>query len=164
MTKLKTNHEYLKQHYNKAIIDSLDDVLTNKPQKWVLSKYSAAALWGFSNLISCEIQVTFPKDQKSSKITDRVGQFIVYTRTKEKYSEGIIIIDYRGFQVKAYEPERTIIEIMKDCENAIDDIVIDTIKSFVDNVDYDKAKIEKYAKLFNIENTIKYVFGVLSGK
>lgn len=160
--KLQTNHEYLKQYYNRSIMNSLDDVLSTKTQKWVLSKYSAAALWGFSNIFSSEIEVTFPKGQKSSKITDLVGQFKTHTRVDEKYEDGIVVVDYKGFPVKAYEPERTIVEIMKDSENAIDDIVLDTIKSFVENVDFDKDKIEKYAKMFNIEQAVKYTFGVLA--
>ena len=142
---------------NTSVLWSFESIFTKKTNKGVISSWSAASYWGFSPLLNSKAYITYPKGYnpniKSSNLVKK-------QRAGNKYSEDIQHIMFDEQPMNVYSPERTIVEIIKDAKGIFNDVLVETIKTFIERVKYNFKDVLKWAKNFNIEGIVNAFFAM----
>ena len=130
----------------------IDDFFSITRNKIVISSWTAAEFYGFSNFINKELNFTVPVgyNNKNLRAGARVKQ-----RNAEKFNFQLETYMYEEKVINIYSPERTFIEIFKENINNLTDTVKEFIKSFFREYKYSKEKLFKAAKWAKVEKEIK---------
>lgn len=140
----------------------IDDflVLQNKSKNAIFSNLTALYLHGFSERIPIKYDITVIKSYKGSLQKDnRVNLF--YTK-KEFLNLGIIeVTTPYGDNVKVYDLEKTICDIIRNKNKLELEIVNKAIREYFYSKDKNILKLYDYAKKMNIYNKVRKSFEVL---
>lgn len=147
---------------NTSVLLAVEELFTSKRKNGVISHNTAALAWGFSNLTTRKIDITFPKSKVSNDIKKDWDDFNVYQQVIDKYIEGIETIEWEGKEIRIYSPERTIVEIIKEKGSRLNDTDIETIKTFFKYFNYDHNSLNKFSKLFNVEYEVNFARSLLN--
>ena len=125
-----------------------------KREKMIYSHETALYLHDLTDRDPLHYVVTVPQGYNSSKL--REEGFRVYNIKKEWFGLGIVTKKtVFGNEVKTYDMEKTICDILRG-RNKIDATIIgDSLKRYFTRKDKDLNKLMKYAKELRIENILK---------
>lgn len=142
------------------ILASMEYFFTSKREYGVISGTTAAIVWGFSNVWPEKINLTFPKSRIS--MDARSEEFSCKQLIESKYNIGIVELRWNSSLIRIYNPERTIIDIIKEESDFFDDITVSTLKKFFREFDYDQKKLYEYARIFNISTELRIIENLLT--
>ncbi len=101
--------------------------------------------------------VTVPYGYNASRL--KKEGLIVHTVKKELFELGAIIKKTAfGNDVKVYDPERSICDLVRDRNNQDQAIISDALKRYVARQDKDLNKLITFAGKFRVEKILKYHF------
>lgn len=149
----KDSKFYYEHVKDTIILASMEYFFTNKREYGVISGTTAAIVWGFSNVWPEKINLTFPKSKISGDA--RTEEFSCKQLIESKYNIGIVELKWNSSLIRIYDPERTIIDIIKEESDFFDDITVSTLKKFFREFDYDQKKLYEYARIFNVAKELK---------
>ena len=138
-----------------AVLWSLEHIYRSNKEPMVISSWSAASYWGFSPLIDQKLYITYEKGKTlyiKSNVVSKKEQI------SENYHKGIVNICFDKTPMFVYEPERTIVEIIKEVNGVYNDVLIETITMFLDQQTNNLDKVITWSKWFNIEVEVKKLF------
>ena len=130
----------------------IEDFFSITRNKIIISSWTAAEFYGFSNFVNKELNFTVPisYNNKSLRAGAKVKQ-----RNAEKISFQLETYMYEDKVINIYSPERTFIEIFKENINNLTDTIKEFIKGFFREYKYSKEKLFKAAKWAKVEKEVK---------
>ena len=129
----------------------LSEVFQDKPNKIVISSWTALDFFGINEDLIHETTVTVPKGYNSVKIREFAN---VKQRTPKKYDFQIEIFNIEGKLVNIHSPERAFVEVIKEQKGRYSDVIISLIRGFFTKFKYDVRKLIEAAEKFNILDEI----------
>jgi|SRR5690554_1090499 len=139
-----------------------DRLLINqlKRTKMIYSHETALYLHDLTDRDPLKYVVTVPQGYNPSKLKEE--KFIIHTTKKEWFELGVCTKKtIFGNEVKTYDMERTICDILRDRNNQDPAIINDAIKRYFSRKDKNLNKLMKYAKELRIETVLRTYSEVL---
>ena len=139
-----------------------DRLLINqlKRSKMIYSHETALYLHDLTDRDPLKYVVTVPQGYNPSRLKEE--GFIVHTIKKEWFELGLCTKKTSfGNEVKTYNRERTICDILRDRNNQDPAIINDSIKRYFSGKEKDLNKLMKYAKELRIESVLRTYSEVL---
>lgn len=131
-----------------------------RKEKMVYSHETALFLHGLTDRDPVVYCVTVPTGYNTSKLNE--DGLIVYTIKKELFELGICIRQtVFGNDVRTYDMERTICDIIRDRNNQDAAVVSDALKKYARRSDKDLNRLMKYAELLRVEKVLRNYLEVL---
>jgi len=146
-----------------VIADAVYDemyAMQNKYPKLIFSHETALFLHGLSNRAPFEYSATVPSGYKVvGNVSER---FKVYYLKRDLYGFGIIDVNTSfGNQIKVYNVERTMCDIIRSRSRVDIQILNEALKKFVNLNSADYSLLMDYAKELKVEKTLKNYLEVL---
>ncbi len=131
-----------------------------KKKKMIYSHETALYLHELTDREPLIYSVTVPQGFNASRL--KKEGLIVHTVKKEYFDIGIMHKKtVFGNDIKTYDPERTICDIVKDRRNQDTAITSDALKKYAVKKNKDINKLINYAKLFRIEKVLNTYLEVI---
>lgn len=131
-----------------------------RKEKMVYSHETALFLHDLTDRDPVVYCVTVPTGYNTSKLNE--DGLIVYTIKKELFELGICIRQtVFGNDVRTYDMERTICDIIRDRNNQDAAVVSDALKKYARRSDKDLNRLMKYAELLRVEKILRNYLEVL---
>ncbi|MGD9566891.1 MAG: type IV toxin-antitoxin system AbiEi family antitoxin domain-containing protein [Sedimentibacter sp.] len=131
-----------------------------RKEKMVYSHETALFLHDLTDRDPVAYCVTVPTGYNTSKLNE--DGLIVYTIKKELFELGICIKQtVFGNDVRTYDVERTICDIIRDRNNQDAAVVSDALKKYARRSDKDLNRLMKYAELLRTEKILRNYLEVL---
>lgn len=125
-----------------------------KRTKMIYSHQTALYLHDLTDKDPLNYVVTVPQGYNPSKLKEE--GFIIHTTKKEWFELGLCTKKtIFGNEVKTYDMERTICDILRDRNNQDPTIVSDALKRYFIRKDKDLYRLMKYAKALRIETVLR---------
>lgn len=144
-------------------INSIEDTYFTSQaicKKGIFSNDTALYFHGLSDRTPIKYTLTIPSGYNTKLLKDKRYNFF-YIK-EELHSLGVINIKTPyGKEVKVYDLERTICDIIKNKDKLDISIVTEAIKEYVQFKNKDLIKLHKYAKLLNIDDKVTSYLEVL---
>jgi predicted transcriptional regulator of viral defense system len=135
-------------------------LLQLRKYKMIYSHETALYLHDLTDRDPLSYSVTVPTGYNTSKLTKE--GLSVHTIKKELHDLGICIKPTAfGNNIRTYDMERTICDIIRDRNNQDIAVVSDALKRYVRKKDKNLNVLMQYAKLFRIEKTLRSYLEVL---
>lgn len=151
-------------HGNYVLADEPPDefrIIQNRSDKLVFSHGTALFLHGMSDRAPHLLDITVPQGDNVSRIKKSYQQTRFHYCKKELWDLGIINIKTpQGYDVKAYDLERCICDLIRDKKNVDAQIYTQALKEYFGGK-CNPRKIVKYARQFNIESKVRTYMEVL---
>ena len=152
-------------HGNYMLADNKPDeyaIIQNRSDKLIFSHATALFLHGISDRIPNVLDITIPQGDNVSRIKKDYQQTRFYYCKKDLWDIGIDNVKTpQGYNVKAYDIERCICDLIR-CKKSVDQqIYIQAIKEYFSGKKCNPRKIIKYARKFNIEDKVRIYMEVL---
>ena len=151
-------------HGNYVLADEPPDefrIIQNRSDKLVFSHGTALFLHGMSDRAPHLLDITVPQGDNISRIKKSYQQTRFHYCKKELWDLGIINIKTpQGYDVKAYDLERCICDLIRDKKNVDAQIYTQALKEYFGGK-CNPRKIVKYARQFNIESKVRTYMEVL---
>lgn len=151
-------------HGNYVLADEQPDefrIIQNRSDKLVFSHGTALFLHGMSDRAPHLLDITVPQGDNVSRIKKSYQQTRFHYCKKELWDLGIINIKTpQGYDVKAYDLERCICDLIRDKKNVDAQIYTQALKEYFGGK-CNPRKIVKYARQFNIESKVRTYMEVL---
>ena len=133
-------------------------LLQQRLRKGVFSHETALYLLGFSDRAPIQIVMSFEYGQSTPRIKKEGVRPVMVSND---FDAGIIEINRHGMNVRVYEIERTLVDLIKPKYDVDNEQLIPALKKYAK---YDKRNINKlysYARKFGVEEKIQNYMGVL---
>jgi predicted transcriptional regulator of viral defense system len=131
-----------------------------RKNKMVYSHETALYLHDLTDRDPISYSVTVPTGYNTSKLNQE--GLIVHTIKKELLDHGICTMNTTyGNEIKTYNMERSICDILRDRNSQDAAVVSDMLKRYVRRVDKDLNRLLKYARIFRIEKVLRNYLEVL---
>lgn len=131
-----------------------------RKDKMVYSHETALFLNDFTDRDPVAYCVTVPTGYNTSKLNQ--DGLIVHTIKKELFDLGICTRQTTfGNDIRTYDMERTICDILRDRNNQDAAVVSDALKKYINRPDKDLNTLMKYAGLFRVEKILRNYLEVL---
>lgn len=143
---------------NTMVLYSLEEWFTKNRTSGAISLETAAVVWGFSNLIIDEFDITFKKGSVSKKASWNIRQ---HQKVERLYNLGLIEIQFDGHTYRIYDPERTLVDLVKENIGHMSRDIAYAIRMFFHEINYDVEKLLMYARELKVENEIMMLLGVI---
>ena len=135
-------------------------ILQLKNDRCVYSYSTALYLNGLTERIPYQIEVTVPRGYNPSHIK---GKAVVHSIRKNWYDIGITKLKtVQGNEVKAYDAERTICDLVRDRNNQDTEIFSKTCNVYLRRKTKDIWKLRDYAQLFGISEKIESILELIN--
>ena len=126
----------------------------------VYSNNTALYLHGLSNRTPVNYDFTVPYNYNGSLMNNKTVN--IFRINKSILNLGIIYMKSPGGQeIKVYDKERTICDIIKNKKKIDNEIVNEAVKKYVISNDFNSYKLNKYAKILKLEKEITKYLEVL---
>lgn len=150
-------------HGQYVLPDILPDelyILQQRIGKMIYSHETALFLHDMTERVPARHSVTIPSDTKLPK--KFVGDYKVYYVKSELFNLGQITLPSKmGHEVKAYDAERTICDILRSRNRIDDQTVVAAMKIYVDKKDKDLNRLSRYAVVFHVTKLLRQYLEVL---
>lgn len=131
-----------------------------RKEKMVYSHETALFLHDLTDRDPAKYCVTVPTGYNTSKLNE--DGLIVYTIKKELFELGICTKKtIFGNDVRTYDMERTICDIIRDRNNQDVAVLSDALKKYTQRLDKDLNRLMKYAELLRVEKILRNYLEVL---
>ncbi len=151
-------------HGHYALADDEPDeytVIQKRSDKLIFSYGTALFLNGMSDRVPHVLDITVPQGDNVSRIKNMYGYAKFHYCKKDLWDLGIINVKTpMGYDVRAYDPERCICDLIRDKENIDKQIYIQAMQEYFKSK-CNPCKIIKYARIFNIESKVRNYMEVL---
>jgi len=151
-------------HGNYFITDNQPDeyrMIQNRSDKMIFSHGTALFLLGLSDRVPHELDITVPQGDNVSRIKRDYENTRFHYCKKDLWDVGIIeVTTPQGYDVKIYDLERCICDLIRDKKNVDSQIYTQALKEYFSGK-CNPRKIVKYAKKFNIEDKVRTYMEVL---
>jgi len=135
-------------------------ILQLRKKKIIFSHETALYLHDLTDRDPLQYVVTVPYGYNSSRLKNE--GIIVHTVKTDLFELGSIYKSTSfGHEVKVYDIERTICDILKDRNNQDPAVLIDALKRYVSRKDKDLNKLMRYAEKLRIKKVLKPYLEVL---
>lgn len=121
---------------------------------------SALMHYGYTDRIPQAWQIAVDRDsEKSQYITDYPLIEVFYTETR-LLEIGVDVIQVEGVEVKIFNRDRTICDILRHENKLEEEVFTNAIKRYVKDPKKNVRNLFEYAKVFNIKNKVQTYIGV----
>lgn len=128
-------------------------ILQLKNTKIIYSHESALLLHDLTDRVPFHHVVTIPYGYNPTRLKEK--GLLVHTVKKDLIDVGVCNKEtFFGNEVKTYDMERTICDILRDRNNQDIEIVLDAIKRYFRRKDKDLNKLMKYAELLRVKRIL----------
>ncbi len=143
--------------------DSFEDeflILQKKYSKGIFSDETALFLLGYSDRTPFKFNMTFPRGYHCSSIKNE--NIIFKTSVNNIYNIGITnITSPYGNNIRVYDLEKTICDILRGTSNTDIQIVLDAVKKYAKSKYKDINKLMKYADILRVKDKVLNYMEVL---
>lgn len=162
---LLTNEILKKEsHGNYVLAENEPDeykIIQNRSEKLIYSHGTALFLHGMSDRVPHILDITVPQGDNISRIKKSYQNTRFHYCKKDLWDLGIMnVTTPMGYNVRAYDLERCICDMIKDKNNVDKQIYIQAIQEYFKRK-CNPRKIIKYAREFNIESKVRNYMEVL---
>ncbi len=148
---LYTNNEALETDYM---------ILQNKSKHVVFSNLTALYLHGYSERIPNVYNISVPQGYKG--VLQNMNNVKLFYINKSDFNLGVITLkDENKNNIKVYDLERTICDIIKNKDKLDAELVNKAIRKYFYSKEKDSIKLYDYAKQMNILEKVKAMIEVL---
>ncbi|MBP1998793.1 type IV toxin-antitoxin system AbiEi family antitoxin domain-containing protein [Peptostreptococcus canis] len=143
-------------------IDDEFALLSFNNEKVVFSFHTALFLLGLSDRIPNFFHISVPQGYNVNHIKKRMKNIKVHYVKKENFDLGITVVrTIFGNEVKCYDRERSICDIVSK-RNVIDkQIFVDSITRYFNSKEKNMRNLIKYSRILGVENEIRKYMEVL---
>lgn len=127
----------------------------------IVSMTSAAYYYKLTSGESGKFSVTLNREQKPPKLPYDI--FCYYYTTSKFYDVGLDIIDQDGRQIKIYDVERTVCDMIKHRSKYDLSLVREIIENYLQREDRDIEKLIDYSKQLRVYNVLNQYLEILGG-
>ena len=137
-------------------------ILQKRSPKLVFSHGTALYLWDMSDRTPHIWDISVPQGFNASRIRKDNSKIRLHYVSADKWTIGITsTFTPSGNSVLVYDRERCIIDLIK-CKDKIDkQLYLGALRTYFSNKTTDKIKLLKYAKVFQIERTVRDYMEIL---
>ena len=126
----------------------------------VFSNNTALYLHGLSNRTPVKYDLTLPYNYNGSLMNNKTVN--IFRVNKAVLEIGIIYMKSpHGLEIKVYNKERTVCDIIKNKKKLDNEIVNKAIKKYITSDDFDSYKLNNYAKKLKVEKEVNKYLEVL---
>ena len=151
-------------HGNYVLADDEPDeytVIQKRSDKMIFSHGTALFLHGMSDRVPHVLDITVPQGDNVSRIKNTYRHTRFHYCKRNLWNLGIVSVKTpMGYDVRAYDPERCICDLIRDKENVDKQIYIQALQEYFKSK-CNPRKILKYAREFNIESKVRNYMEVL---
>lgn len=151
-------------HGNYVLADDKPDefrIIQSRSDKLIFSHGTALFLHGMSDRVPHKLDITVPQGDNVSRIKKKYEHTKFHYCKKELWDLGIITIKTpQGYDVRAYDLERGICDLIRDKKDIDAQIYTQALKEYFSGK-CDPRKIIKYARQFNLEPKVRTYMEVL---
>ena len=151
-------------HGNYVLADNQPDeyrIIQNRSPKMIYSHGTALFLHGLSDRVPHELDITVPQGDNVSRIKKDYENTRFHYCKKDLWDLGITDAKTpQGYEVKIYDLERCICDLIRDKKSVDTQIYIQAMKEYFSGR-CNPRKIVKYARQFNIESKVRTYMEVL---
>lgn len=152
-------------HGNYVLADEEPDefrMIQSRSDKLIFSHATALFLHGLSDRVPHVLDITVPQGDNVSRIKKNYEQTKFHYCKKELWDLGIITVRTpQGYEVKAYDLERCICDLIRDKKNVDVQVYTQALKEYFTG-QCNPRKLIKYARKFNIEPKVRIYMEVLA--
>ena len=145
-------------HGNYVLVEEQPDefrIIQNRSEKLIFSHGTALYLHGMSDRVPHKLDITVPQGDNVSRIKKSYAQAKFHYCKKELWELGITtLITPQGYEVRAYDIERCLCDLIRDKKSVDTQIYAQAIKEYFSGK-FNARKIIKYARAFNIETKVR---------
>lgn len=127
----------------------------------VVSLKSAAYYYKLIDGDDGKITITLNRDQKPPKIP--YDLFAYYYTTSKFYNVGLNVIDQNGREIKIYDRERTVCDIVRHRNKYDSALIREVLENYLAHDECDLDKLFEYSKELRIYSMLKQYLEVLGG-
>ena len=159
-------NDFLKKesHGNYVLAENEPDeykIIQNRSEKLIYSHGTALFLHGMSDHVPHTLDITVPQGDNVSRIKKTYQNTRFHYCKKELWDMGIMNVNTpMGYNVRVYDPERCICDMIRDRANEDKQIYIQVIQEYFRR-GCNPRKAIKYAKVFNVESIVRDYMEVL---
>ena len=136
-------------------------IIQKRSDKLIFSHGTALFLHGMSDRVPHVLDITVPQGDNVSRIKKKYQQTRFHYCKRDLWDLGITNVNTpMGYNVRAYDPERCICDLIRDKDNIDRQIYIQAIQEYF-KTKCNPRKIIKYAREFNIESKVRSYMEVL---
>ena len=136
-------------------------VIQNRSEKLIYSHGTALFLHGMSDRVPHVLDITVPQGDNVSKIKKAYQNTKFHYCKKELWDLGIMNVNTpMGYNVRVYDPERCICDMIKDKENIDRQIYVQAIQEYFRSK-CNPRKVIRYAKALNVESKVRNYMEIL---
>ncbi|MBO4749775.1 MAG: type IV toxin-antitoxin system AbiEi family antitoxin domain-containing protein [Lachnospiraceae bacterium] len=162
---LLANETLLKESHGNYVLaeDEPDEykVIQNRSEKLIYSHGTALFLHGMSDRVPHVLDITVPQGDNVSKIKKAYQNTKFHYCKKELWDLGIMNVNTpMGYNVRVYDPERCICDMIKDKENIDRQIYVQAIQEYFRSK-CNPRKVIRYAKALNVESKVRNYMEIL---
>ncbi|MEE0106575.1 MAG: type IV toxin-antitoxin system AbiEi family antitoxin domain-containing protein [Lachnospiraceae bacterium] len=151
-------------HGNYVLADDQPDefkIIQSRSDKLIFSHGTALYLHGISDRVPHDLDITVSQGNNVSRIKKCYENTKFHYCKKELWDLGITTLKTpQGYEVKAYDLERCICDLIRDKKNIDTQIYTQAMKEYFGNM-CNPRKIIKYARCFKLEQKIRTYMEVL---
>jgi predicted transcriptional regulator of viral defense system len=151
-------------HGNYVLADEQPDefrIIQSRSDKLIFSHGTALFLHGMSDRVPRKLDITVPQGDNVSRIKRIYEQTQFHYCKKELWNLGIVTLKSpQGYDVKVYDLERCICDLIKDKKSIDSQIYTQALKEYFSGK-CNPRKIVKYARQFNLESKVRTYMEVL---
>lgn len=151
-------------HGNYVLADDQPDefrAIQSRSDKLIFSHGTALYLHGVSDKVPHDLDITVPQGDNVSRIKKCYENTKFHYCKKELWNLGITTLKTpQGYEVKAYDLERCICDLIRNKKNIDTQIYTQAMKEYFGNM-CNPRKIIKYARCFKMEQKIRTYMEVL---
>lgn len=151
-------------HGNYVLADDQPDefrAIQSRSDKLIFSHGTALYLHGVSDKVPHDLDITVPQGDNVSRIKKCYENTKFHYCKKELWDLGITTLKTpQGYEVKAYDLERCICDLIRNKKNIDTQIYTQAMKEYFGNM-CNPRKIIKYARCFKMEQKIRTYMEVL---
>ena len=133
-------------------------LMGQKFKKGIFSHETALYLLGFSDRAPIEITMTFKHGRST---TDIKAEGIRPVMVSKYFSVGENVITRNGLEIKVYNTERTLVDLLRPRYDTDREQLIPALKRYAAHDKRDVNKLFRYAKQFGVEEQMRNYMGVL---
>ena len=133
-------------------------LMGQKFKKGIFSHETALYLLGFSDRAPIEVTMTFKHGRST---TDIKAGGIRPVMVSKYFSVGENVITRSGLEIKVYNIERTLVDLLRPRYDTDREQLIPALKRYADYGNKDVNQLFRYAKQFGVEGQMRNYMGVL---
>lgn len=130
----------------------------------IISDESAARTWGFSNLVTDNVTMTFPSTNLTNDIRNGEWKFnLKFAKNDWHYTMGAITVYWNDCEYRIYDKERTFIDLYRKHRKKLTPWFFEIAHKFFTESKYNSRKLHEYAEKFNVLHSIQLLEGAYKG-